>query len=137
MNRLNELPHFPDLLEAILAGEPIAPVHTDGNADMESQSAKSMGRFALVVEADDPRIGIFSACAVANLTNNFVAGRPTEDDRELLLEVAGLLKMFPETKPEIAKLALALSEAVENISSAISFLREDCPGQEEDDEDGD
>lgn len=82
MNRLNELPNFPELLEVILAGAPIVPVRPEGDSDVECQTAKSAGRFALVVEANDPRIGIFSACAVANLTNNFVAGRPTEDDRE-------------------------------------------------------
>lgn len=137
MNRLNQLTKFPELLEAILSGTPIVAAHPQDEVEATAATAKSAGRFALVVEADDPRIGIFSACAVANLTNNFVAGRPTEDDRELLIEVAGLLEMFPETKPEIAKLAQALGEAVENISSVIAFLREDCPEQDDDEEDGD
>jgi len=54
--------------------------------------------------------------------NNFIAGNPVEDDSHILLEVVDMITTFPETKEEIAKLAIALGESVENINSAINQL---------------
>ena len=83
---------------------------------------KPENRFDLFVECSDPRIGIFAACFAAHLMNNYLAGNPGEDDFSVMLRVAALIAKYPETKNEIAKLADALNESVENINNAIAQL---------------
>jgi hypothetical protein len=79
-------------------------------------------RFSLFVESDDPRIGIFAASFAAHLLNNFVLSLPGEDDRQFLVQVAGLIHDYPETQREIARLTGDFNESVANINSAIQKL---------------
>lgn len=122
VKRIGELADFPHLLEHLM-------VDVQCNVgQMKSCSGITCGwknpenRFDLFVECGDPRMGIFAACFAANIMNNFMVGNPVEDDSHLLLEIAGMIATYPETKAEIAKLAFALNESVENISSAINQL---------------
>lgn len=122
MKGIGELTDFPHLLEHLMSvgqdglSQPIA------GSCINTGYKKPEGRFDLFVESADPRIGIFAACFAANIMNNFIAGNPVEDDSHILLEVVDMITTFPETKEEIAKLAVALGESVENINSAINQL---------------
>ncbi len=122
MKRFGELADFPHLLEQLMVDMHGSSGPSPGGSGVISGWKKPASRFDVFVECSDPRIGIFAACFAANLMNNFIAGNPVEDDAHLLLEVAGMITAFPETKEEIAKLAAALSESVENISSTINQL---------------
>jgi hypothetical protein len=92
----------------------------DSGGDCAGQDDPS--RFGLFVESDDPRIGIFAASFAAHLLNNFVLSLPGEDDRQFLVQVAGLIHNHPETQAEIARLTGDLNESVANINSAIQKL---------------
>ncbi len=122
MKRIGELADFPHLLEHLMSVDPVTSGQTAGGSNVDSSWTKPEGRFDLFVDSADPRIGIFAACFAANIMNNFIVGNPVEDDSQILLEVVDLITTFPETKEEIAKLAVALGESVENINSAINQL---------------
>ncbi len=122
VKRIGELADFPHLLEHLMVDVQCNVGKMKSCSGITCGWKKPESRFDLFVECDDPRIGIFAACFAANLMNNFMAGYPVEDDSHLLLEVAGMVENFPETKEEIGRLAAALSESVENISSAINQL---------------
>jgi hypothetical protein len=122
IRRVDEIADFPHLLEHLivdlqctLAGMGVCSGITCGWKNPEH-------RFDLFVECDDPRIGVFAACFGTHLINNFLAGRPGEDDYGLMLQVAGLVESFPETKEAIRRLAAALNESVENITRAVNML---------------
>jgi hypothetical protein len=91
-----------------------------GGGDSVGQNDPS--RFGLFVESDDPRIGVFAASFAAHLLNNFVFSLPGEDDRQFLVQVAGLIHDHPETQAEIARLTGDFNESVANINSAIQKL---------------
>lgn len=122
MKRIGELADFPHLLEHLMSVDPVDSVQPTNGSGINTACKKPEGRFDLVVESADPRIGIFAACFAANIMNNFIAGNPVEDDSHILLEVVDMITTFPETKEEIVKLAVALGESVENINSAINQL---------------
>lgn len=122
VKRIGELADFPHLLEHLMVDVQCNVGQMPSCSGITCGWKKPESRFDLFVECADPRIGIFAACFAANLMNNFIAGNPIEDDAHLLLEVASMISIFPETKEEIVKLASALSESVENISSAIDQL---------------
>jgi hypothetical protein len=91
-----------------------------GSGDSTGEDDPS--RFSLFVESDDPRIGIFAASFAAHLLNYFALSLPGEDDRQFLVQVAGLIHDHPETQQEIARLTGDLNESVANINSAIQKL---------------
>ena len=122
VKRIGELADFPHLLEHLIVDVQCNVGKMASCSGITCGWKKPESRFDLFIECDDPRIGVFAACFAANLMNNYMAGYPVEDDCHVLLEVAGMVKTFPETKDEIAKLAAALGESVENISSAINQL---------------
>lgn len=122
VKRIGELADFPHLLEHLMVDVQCNIGQMQSCSGVTCGWKKPTSRFDLFVECSDPRIGIFAACFAANLMNNFMAGHPVEDDSHLLLEVAGMIAKFPETKAEISKLALALNESVDNISAAINQL---------------
>lgn len=122
MKRIGELADFPHLLEHLMSAGQDDAVQKPNSSCINNGLKKSENRFDLFVESADPRIGIFAACFAANIMNNFIVGNPTEDDSHILLEVVDMITTFPETKEEIAKLAVALGESVENINSAINQL---------------
>jgi hypothetical protein len=124
VKRIGELADYPHLLEHLMVDVQCSVGKMPSCSGITCGWKKPESRFDLFVECDDPRIGIFAACLGANLMNNFVAGNPSEDDFHLLLEVAEMIKTFPETKDEIAKLAQALNESVENINSALGQLQD-------------
>ncbi len=122
MKRIGELADFPHLLEHLMSVDPDDLGQTPSSSSINNGWKKPESRFDLFVESADPRIGIFAACFAANILNNFIVGNPVEDDSHVLLEVVDMITTFPETKEEIAKLAVALGESVENINSAINQL---------------
>lgn len=122
MKRIGELADFPHLLEHLMSVNPVEAGQTTSDSSINTGWKKPQGRFDLFVQAADPRIGIFAACFAANIMNNFIVGNPVEDDSTILLEVVDMITTFPETKEEVAKLAVALGESVENINSAINQL---------------
>lgn len=122
LKRIGELADFPHLLEHLMVDVQCNVGKMKSCSGITCGWKKPENRFDLFVECEDPRIGIFAACFAANLMNNFMSGYPVEDDSHLLLEVAGLIETYPETKDEIGKLAQALSASVENISAAIEQL---------------
>jgi hypothetical protein len=93
---------------------------SDGGTDCAGDNTPS--RFSLLVESEDPRIGIFAASFAAHLLNNFALSLPGEDDRQFLVQVARLIHDYPETQLEIARLTGDLNESVANINSAIQEL---------------
>lgn len=124
VKRIGELADFPHLLEHLMVDLQCNVGKMPSCSGVTCGWKEPESRFDLFVECNDPRIGIFSACFAANLMNNFVSGYPVEDDCQLLLEVAGMIQTFPETKVEVQRLAEALSASVENITSAINQLAE-------------
>lgn len=93
-----------------------------GNEGGDCAGNDDPSRFSLFVESSDPRIGIFAASFAAHLLSNFVQSVPGEDDRQFLVQVAGLIHDHPETQREIARLTSDLNESVANINSAIQEL---------------
>ena len=117
MNRIELIDHM--FLAAKFLPEGVG-LPNNGGGDCTGNDDPS--RFSLFVESDDPRIGIFAASFAAHLLNNFVLSLPGEDDRQFLVQVAGLIHDYPETQREIARLTGDYNESVANINSAIQEL---------------
>lgn len=103
-------------------------IGTASSEQSDCTGQKDPCHFSLFVESADPRIGIFAASFAAHLLNNFLCSLPGEDDRELLAQVAGLIRDYPETQREIARLTSDLNESVENINVAIQGLAQEGAG---------
>lgn len=117
MNRVGIIDHLLSASKCLPEG---IGLPSNGGGDCAGNDDPS--RFCLFVESDDPRIGIFAASFAAHLLSNLVQSVPGEDDRQFLVQVAGLIHDHPETQPEIARLTGDLNESVANINSAIQKL---------------
>lgn len=124
IRRVGENADYPHLLEHLIADLQCTLTGIKSCSGITCAWKKPEQRFDLFVRSDDPRIGIFAACFGANLINNFLAGHPSENDYGLILQIAKLIGTFPETKDAIGKLALYLSESVENIMRALKTMAE-------------
>lgn len=124
VKRIGELADFPHLLEHLIVDLQCTVGKMSGCSGITCGWNEPNNRFDLFVECDDPRIGVFAACFAAHVMNNYLSGKPGEDDFQLMLKIAKLVQKYPETKDEIAKLAASLNESVENINIAIQQLAE-------------
>jgi hypothetical protein len=124
IRRVGESADFPHLLEHLIADLQCTLTGINGTSAAICGWKNPGQRFDLFIESDDSRIGVFAACFGANLVNNFLAGRPGEDDYGLILQIARLIDEFPETKDAISKLALFLNESVENLMKALMTVAE-------------
>jgi hypothetical protein len=122
IKRLGEKADFPHLLEHLIVDLQCLLGKMNTCSGITCGWKKPESRFDLFVECDDPRLGVFAACFGIHIINNFLAGNPGEDDPALILQLAGLIKDFPETKEAVAQLASCLSESVENIDRGLRQL---------------
>ena len=114
------LSSLPDLLQELLCGD----IDRDQDSCNTAVSDTSGRTFEIVVGANDPRIAIFGACCSAQMLSNFLHQNPGEDDLTLPFQFAEMVRLFPEIKGEIGKVAYCLGECIENIVAAIAQLDE-------------
>lgn len=124
IKRIGENADFPHLLEHLIVDLQCTLSGMKVCSGITCGWKKPEHRFDLFIECDDPRIGVFAACFGANLINNFLAGKPSENDYGLILQIARLIDRFPETKGAISELARCLNHSVDNIIRALHAMAE-------------
>lgn len=120
MDFAKHLSSLPELLQELLCGD----VGREEEQTQASGSNNAGRQFELVVGAEDPRVAIFAACCSAQMLSNFLHQNPGEDDLTLPFHFAEMIRIFPEIKSEIGKVACCLGECVENIVAAIAQMDE-------------
>jgi hypothetical protein len=120
MDYAKHLSSLPDLLQELLCGD----IDREEKPQTSTTSGETARKFEIVVGADDPRIAIFGACCSAQMLANFLHQNPGEDDLTLPFQFAEMIRMFPEIKGEIGKVAYCLGECIENIVAAIAHMDE-------------
>ncbi len=120
MDYAKHLSSLPEMLQELLCGD----IDREEEQLAEGTAAGPGRKFEIVVGADDPRVAIFGACCSAQMLSNFLHQNPGEDDLTLPFQFAEMIRMFPEIKGEIGKVAYCLGECIENIVGAIAQLDE-------------